>query len=114
MTTPHSPLPPPLPVSLELVSAKLDRAIIGLELMAVQVQKLDSAREESARMERSMRSIAARLSGAALALSAARVAAAVVPSGRWLAVTAGMAFAGGFVGSVIWQMVHVSQVLAAP
>jgi hypothetical protein len=114
MTTPHSPLPPTMPVSLETMSAKLDHAVLVIELMAGQVRRIDDARVETERVERSMRSIALRLTKTAMTMSAARVAAAIAPTGRAVLVTVAGSFAGGFVGSLLWQFWHAGSALASP
>lgn len=112
MTATHSPLPPPMPVTLDTIAAKLDHAVLVLDLMGRQVQRLDDTSVETARVEKSMRQIALRLSSAAMAMSAARVAAALAPTGLRLVVTAGGAFVGGLTGSILWQLWHVSSAFA--
>lgn len=103
-----------MPISLDTVAAKLDHAITVIELTAERVRRIDDAHIETARVEKSMRSIALRLSATALALSAARVTAAVAPTGRAVLVTVAGAFAGGFVGSLLWQLWHAGPALASP
>ena len=112
MVSAHSPLPPPLPATLETISGRLDHAITVIELTAQQVQKLDDARMETARVEASMRKIALKLSASAMSLSAARVVAAMALPARSIAVMAAGAFGGGFVGSILWQMLHAHSAMA--
>jgi hypothetical protein len=100
MTSPHSPLPPPMPASLETIGARLDHAITVLELTAVRVQRLEDGRVRSEQVEASMRTIAHRLSAAALAMSVSRA----VGTLRAAAIMGAGAFLGGFTGELVWRV----------
>ncbi len=91
---------------------KVDHLITVVEVMNGRVEKLDAAQEQTRKLERSMRRLALRLSTAALAMSSSRVVAAVAAPTRSLAAMAFGAFAGGFVGTILWQLLHAKASMA--
>ena len=108
----HSPLPPPMSATLDTIAGKLDHAITVIELTCDRVRQLEDGRIKAERVEASMRGIAMRLSAAGVAMSVARAAAAVAVPTRALAIMAAGSFAGGFLGTVLWQLVHTRVALA--
>jgi len=91
--------------TLETVSGKLDHLITVAEVTASRVERLEDGRDRAEKVEKGMRSLAMRLSAAGIAMS-------VVPSFRWMAVTAGGSFAGGLLGTLIWQFLHAHAAIA--
>jgi hypothetical protein len=100
MTSTHSPLPPPMPATLETIGARLDHAITVLELTADRVQRLEDGRMQAEQVEASMRKIALRLSASALALSASRA----VGTLRAASLMVAGGFLGGFTGELVWRV----------
>ena len=110
---PHSPLPPSTPVpTLATLDGSLTHLITVTEVTGRRVGQLEdrSARVEDA--ERSLRLLSLRVSGAALSISAARVASAVVAPARVVLA----ALVGTFFGSAAvdwaWLTLHHAGVLA--
>jgi hypothetical protein len=107
-------LPPDPKPTIETVGARLDHAITVIEVMASRVESMDDLLESRltrlTERERALASLASRLASAALSMSMARV----MPKGRWLVATSVGAFAGGVVGSMVWQWVHAAAALASP
>jgi hypothetical protein len=98
--------------TLEGVNGKLDHLITVTEVTAARVRRLEDGHVETARVEASMRGIAMRLSATSMAIGAARVASAVALPARSLAVMAAGSFGGGFVGSILWQLLHSHTAMA--
>lgn len=97
MTTPHSPLPPEPTPSLEILDAKLNRAIAAIEHTKDVVDRWDTRHEEIRTREKNLRDTAKRLSDADLKLRLGpplRVAYVAL-----VALLAGMA--GGAIGGVL-------------
>lgn len=113
MSTSHSPLPPTMPATLDTVSAKLDHVITIAELTANRVEQVDARVVQVERAGESMRKVALRLSAASIALATSRAIAAVAAPTRSLAVMAAGAFAGGFIGTILWQLTHAHTALAS-
>ena len=101
-----------MPATLETLHGKLDHAITVLELTADRVQQLEDGRIRAERTEASMREVALRLSAAGIAMSVARTVSAVAVPTRALALMAGGAFAGGFLGTILYQLAHAHAALA--
>jgi hypothetical protein len=110
VSAPHSPLPPEPPPSIELVHARLNHAIVVLEVVASRMETWDDRIEHVSRQERALSSLARRLGSAALKLSAARLVQPV----RSLAAMSVGAFLGGMAGSLVWQWMHAAGALAHP
>lgn len=102
----HSPLPPEPPASIETINENLKRVITISEITAARVEHFDDRISRVEKLERGLRSIALRLTGAALTVMA--------PTPRWLATTAVGSFVGGLVGMLIWQWLHSGSALARP
>ena len=99
---------------MESIAGRLDHVITVVDLMARQVQALEDDRARAAATERAMRRIAMRLSAAGISMATARAFAAIAAPSRILAATAAGAFAGGLVGTMLWQIWHASAALALP
>lgn len=114
VTSHPSPLPPDPKPTIETMSARLDHMITVVEVMAARVESMDDRWENRVtrltERERALSSLASRLGSAALSMSMARV----MPKARWLVATSIGAFAGGVVGSMVWQWLHAAVALAAP
>jgi hypothetical protein len=108
-----SPLPPEPAASLDLVNGKLSHLITVAEVTAQRVQRLEDEQERTRATERTLRRLVERTSGAALQLSAALALKTVLPGARTLVLTTAGAFAGGLVGTLLWQALHVGASLAA-
>ena len=110
----HSPLPPPMPATLEAVDGKLTHLITVAEVTAQRVERLEDGHERVLHVERNLRGLAERLSSAALRMSARIALAAAIPPARTVVLTTAGAFAGGLVGTLAWHILHAAQALAAP
>ena len=98
--------------TMETIDAKLSHAITLVELTARDVESLRDAHVRYERNVASMRGLALRLSAAGVAMATARAVQAVAMPSRALAALAGGAFAGGFLGTILWQLVHAHAALA--
>jgi hypothetical protein len=109
-----SALPPDPKPTLETLGGRLDHLITVVELMSARVESMDDSWEgrvsRLTERERALSSLASRLASAALSMSGARL----MPRARWLVATSVGAFAGGVVGSMVWQWAHAAAALAAP
>lgn len=106
----HSPLPPEPTPSIDLVHARLNHAIVVLEVLASRVERWDDKIEKVSQQERALTLLAQRLGSAALRLSAARI----MPAAPSFATMLGGTFLGGMVGSFVWQLVHAAMASAHP
>lgn len=111
-TTPHSPLPPLMSATMETIDAKLSHAITLVELTARDVESLRDAHVRYERNVASMRGLALRLSAAGVAMATARAVQAVAMPSKTIAAMAAGAFAGGFLGTVLWQILHAHTAFA--
>ena len=107
----HSEIPDP-PATLETVNAKLNHLITVVEVLAKQVERVDDQIVSVEKTEKRMMTITRNLSNATLQLSAARIAAAILPAPRAMLVMSTGAFLGGLVGSVAWQWLHAASAFA--
>lgn len=101
-----------MPATLDLIAGKLDHVILVAELTADRVQRVEDAQLRTEETVSKMRSIALRLSAASLALSASRALSAIASPTRSLAALAVGAFGGGFVATLLWQLLHAKTALA--
>lgn len=101
-----------MPASLDTISVKLDYVITVAELTADRVARLEDDRIRAEKAMEGLRGLALRLSAASMALAASRAVAAVAAPARALAAMAVGAFAGGFLGTLVWQLVHAHSALA--
>ena len=99
-------------VTMDTIDAKLSHVITVAELTARDVETLRDAHVRYERNVDAMRSLALRLSAAGIAMATSRAVQAVAMPSRALAALAGGAFAGGFLGTLLWQLVHAHTAVA--
>ena len=103
-----------MPATLEILDGKLTHLVTVAEVTAQRVERLEDEQERARRVERSLRGLTERVSAAALRMSARLALAAAIPPFRTVALMTAGAFAGGVVGTFLWQALHAASAIAAP
>jgi hypothetical protein len=102
-----------MPATMETISIKLDYVITVADLTADRVAKLEDDWIRAEKTMEGLRGLALRLSAASMALAASRAVAAIAAPTRTVLALAGGAFAGGFLGTIAWQILHAHSALAS-